>query len=165
MEGRDTTPTNTEDKGFMESAKETLFEVAEKAKELVHDVKTKIVGVSDQDIATAAQHFEHMKQRLEREEEERKEIERYVEQAEGDMDWNVVHLLKNKVNAMRQNERATELLILKASEKYRRLQHEQVIQKLHEKEPGKCNLAERAIITDLKGNPHSRTQLSEIHGQ
>jgi len=165
MEGRDKTPTSTEDKGFMESAKETLFEAAEKAKEFVHDVKTKIVGVTDQDIATAAQHFEHMKQRLEREEGERKEIERYIEQAESDMDWNVVHLLKNKVNAMKQNEHATELLILKASEKYRRLQHEQVIQKLHAKEPEKCNLAERAIITDLKGNPHSRTQLSEIHGQ
>jgi len=165
MERRETSPTNTEDKGFMETAKETLYGVAEKAKELVHEVKTKIVGVTDQDIATAAQQFEQMKQRLVREEEERKEFERHVEQAELEMDWTEVHLLKNKIAAMKQNERATESLILKASEKYRRLQHEQVIQNMHGKVPENCNMAERAIITDLKGNPHSRTQLSEIHGQ
>jgi len=165
MEARESTPTDTEDKGFMETAKETLFEVAEKAKGLVQDVKTKIIGVTDQDIEKAAKQFEHMKQKLEREEEDRKEIERYVEQAESQMDWNVVHLLKNKVDAMRKNEHTTELLILKASERYRRLQHEQVVQKLHVHQPEKCNLAERAIITDLKGNPHSRTHLSEIHGQ
>jgi len=149
----------------METAKETLYGVAEKAKEFAHDVKTKIVGVSDQDIATAAQQFEHMKQRLEREVEERKEIERHVEKAESELDWNEVDLLKDKIAAMKQNERATEALILKSSERYRRLQHEQVVQNLHGKFPEKCNMAERAIITDLKGNPHSRTQLSEIHGQ
>jgi len=58
MERRETIPTNTEDKVFMETAKETLYGVAEKAKELVHEVKTKIVGVTDQDIATAAQQKE-----------------------------------------------------------------------------------------------------------
>jgi len=165
MECIETTLKNTDEKGFMETAKETLFGAAEKAKVLVHDMKTKIVGVTDQDIATAAQHFEYMKHRLEREVEERKEVERHVGHAESQLDWNEVDLLKDKLAAMRQNERATEALILKASEKYRQLQHEQVVQNLHGKLPEKCNMAERAIITDLKGNPHSRTQLSEIHGQ
>uniref|UniRef100_A0A914UKP6 Uncharacterized protein n=1 Tax=Plectus sambesii TaxID=2011161 RepID=A0A914UKP6_9BILA len=121
--------------------------------------------ISDEEITKAAQHFENLKRWLEHEEEDRKCVENQIELAERDLNWQEVDLLKSKLVAMKNSERVTELLIMKASSDYRRLQGLQVRQKSQEITPEKCSMIGVVIITDLKGNPHSRTDLSEIYGQ